>query len=152
MHARAASLVSAVAAKSWPQDRRVQEGIATYLACPRCAGGPETQLHRVWDCSANEGDAFDSSGHLGSRARSEAIDWPCFWFRGILSQQWMPYPIHDMSIIHHWGLEADFRLDGDDTEVLMIGDASGGRTRPIRSFVGWCARWSNSPPPRSALP
>ena len=59
--------------------------------CPRCGAESETDLHRYWQCKANnniEDEAVQDTQHLQQTACEKAAAEPCLWLRGILPQKY----------------------------------------------------------------
>ena len=86
----AALLLSTVSAGVWPRARLHEFGFASCPTCPRCGLAPETQVHRVWECTSNEGAPFLRSARLQPEALRGVHEWPCFWLRGLLPHEWLP--------------------------------------------------------------
>ena len=71
----------------WPQQRVADIHSHATPMCPRCGQHPETALHLLWECSANQ-DIDDQrvtdTQALVHQSRNGAAQYPCLWLRGLL--------------------------------------------------------------------
>ena len=80
-----------MAASLWPKQRRQDHGIyVASVMCPRCGLHPDIMLHKIWQCAHDEGLAVEKTKNMAERAQAGALDWLCFWLRGLLPARWMP--------------------------------------------------------------
>ena len=80
-------------ASAWTNARVAEEYPEADNLCPRCKIAPETELHRHWECQANdEIKACNRSKHLIPKARLRASVCPAFWLRGIVPAEWTKVP------------------------------------------------------------
>ena len=129
-------------ASAWTNGRVAEEYPEADSTCPRCCRAPETELHRHWECQANdEIKACNKSKHLISRARLRAAACPAFWLRGIVPSEWtaVPPPCQAADPCEE-NIDGNLDRIGTPTRRLWCcGDGSGGvNTRdPRLRRCGW---------------
>eukprot|EP00959_Pyramimonas_sp_CCMP1952_P312266 6535748-Pyramimonas_sp.AAC.1 len=87
-------MASIASGGSWPRQTRQDEMAGGHeVLCPRCQEKPETQFHRIWECSENRGSkAHEDSEYLISAAFSQHAADSCFWRRGLIPAAWTRIP------------------------------------------------------------
>ena len=71
MYGKAGLLRKAAAGALWPKQRAFAAGVAENDICPRCRKHPETEMHRIWQCEANDNivdPIMDTTNHLAEQA------------------------------------------------------------------------------------
>ena len=139
------AVVCCATSASWPNARIAEEypdSSSVESLCPRCNRAPETELHRHWECPANdEIKACNRSKHLIPRARRNAAVCPAFWLRGLVPAEWTAVPppcqVSDPCEDNMDGV-AD-RCGTPRNRLWLFGDGSGGvNTRDARlRRCGW---------------
>eukprot|EP00959_Pyramimonas_sp_CCMP1952_P260839 5454135-Pyramimonas_sp.AAC.1 len=63
--------------------------------CRRCQREPESSCHRFWGCVCNassQDQEIVDTQHLRRSALQEAVQFPCFWIRGLIPLSWFNLP------------------------------------------------------------
>ena len=130
---------------SWPNARISEEypdSSSVEVLCPRCNRFPETELHRHWECPANdEVKACNRSKHLVPRARRNAAACPAFWLRGLVPAEWTavspPCQVSDPCEDNMDGLANS--CGTPHNRLWLCGDGSGGvnTSDPRLRRCGW---------------
>ena len=69
--------------------RHLDKGEASPL-CGRCGGAAETEMHRSWECSGNDGledEEVTATAHLCKKT-VEGMRQIAFWTRGLVPANW----------------------------------------------------------------
>ena len=77
----------------WPAQRFHDLHPEVPALCPRCRREPETALHLLWTCPANQyldDSRVVSTQDLVQSAVDGAELWPCLWLRGLLPSRLVP--------------------------------------------------------------
>ena len=83
------ALATAACGAAWTAQRCYDCGYGDSPICPRCGLSAETACHRVWQCTANIGEAFEPTDGLKHRATVEVESGSeAFWLRGLTPKDW----------------------------------------------------------------
>ena len=119
----------ALSAGAWTRSRLFELGLCPSDLCPRCSQGPETLLHRYWQCPDNanvDSPAVRATDRHSRRAAMESGSYPCLWLRGINPWSWThPLAEHGEPALLSWSIG---RLPAplDQGQLSVFTDGSGG--------------------------
>ena len=116
-------------ASSWPNARIAEEYPSAESLCQRCLRAPETELHRHWECPANDDiKACKRSSYLIPRAKTKAAVCPAFWLRGIVPADWTAVapPCLDADPCDDCMDGLPDRVGSPTNRIWLFGDGSGG--------------------------
>ena len=123
------AIICCATASAWPNARIHEEYPDADSLCPRCGRFPETELHRHWECSANdELKACNKSKFLIPKARAQAVKCPAFWLRGVVPAEWtvVPPPCDASDPCEENFDDLPDREGTPQNRLWLCGDGSGG--------------------------
>ena len=136
------AMTTVMTAGAWTRDRIEKAGIPIDTnICQRCgANKVETDLHRCWECEANDKlKGCESSNNMKRRACLDAETRPSVWLRGIIPSTWTAVPPPPEEEIEYRFGAADITGMCYNNCYYGAGDASGGKytSDPRRRRVSW---------------
>jgi len=127
-----------MAAGTWPYQRRFAAQRVSDPTCPRCGLAPEDDLHRFWQCPANQQlqqPQVVSTNHLEDMAQRQAPSCPALWLRALVPVAALDLPEPPAArTIHSYG---NWARAHHRTTLYLDGSGGANAASPELMRVGW---------------